>query len=1249
MSSTRLSTFLDGVLEAGWLAAVIVTPLFFNIYSSRVFEPDKLTTLRSIAVMMAAAWLVRWVEERASGQKSLRVSWRTPLVVPVLFTVLVYLASTAVSVTPLVSFFGSYQRLQGTFTTLSYIVVFFILLDRMRSRAQVDRFVTTLILNSLPIALYGFVQHSERDPLPWGGDVTRRVASNMGNPIFIAAYMIMVVPPTLARVVDSFRSILTDEETGTVDVLRAAAYIFIFLVQVISVWYTHSRGPLMGLLAGLGVWGFLGLLMLQHAARQDKDAAPRSLLHDLGRGLAFGLGSLLAAGAAAAALYFGSRAVLTSDSDVPQWAAAITALLVLAGVWLAFVVNRQGWRWLWIGALAIAVPLIIGFLAINLVEPAHEWSQQQPWLGRLDDVLQAEGGTGKVRALIWEGALQLILPHDPIAYPPLKADAEAQPDRFNAIRPLIGYGPEAMYVAYNRFYPPLLGHHESRSASPDRSHNETLDSLVITGLLGFTAYLWLFGSLFYFGLRWLGILPDGWRRALFFALLPLGAVAAVLAVIPTVGAHFFGLAIPVGMVGGLFIYLIVYGFSVYHGSAEAPPTHPHFLLLIGMLATFAGHLIEINFGISIAATRTTFWALAGVFVILGLEKIAEQEEYTPTPQAPPPPTNKRRKRRRRRTAAPRKAQSTRLPAWLWPSLGAALIGSLIVGTLAYDFVNNVERLSDPAQILWRALTVIAIPAGQQPRVSLGILMIFGMTLAATALLSVTQMAKRGDFRERRGEEWISVSIVLILPLVLGAFFGLALAGRHASTVKVQPTTVADVLRLAEHVADQISTYYVFLAIVVILGGLALMRKQNPPGRWSTPPGALTLAAAGLSLIVLAAQSPTLGPEQTIGILRLTLFLGAAVWALFLAIVLLRKLLPSQPGQWPSALLTVVSALGVALIVFAMPVLAYQFNLQPIRADIVYKQASPWEGSNEWVVAVQHYQRAVELVPWEDFYYLYLGRAWLEYASSLEDTTQQELALRETERVLLQAQIINPLNTDHSANLARMYRRWSTLQAGRDYQQALLDISSRYYEVATDLSPHNAVLWNEWALLYFFAGDFEQAQAKINRSLELDPEFEQTWAYQADLYAAQSRTAEAVEAYEKALELNPRLTDVWLRMGDIHLQQNQLEEAAEAYRQALELKPNNFQAWRALGSVYAQLGRLEEAVEALQSALHLQPESSDAWDVHRMLAIIYSQLGQNDTALSHAQSALALAPEDQRPQIEALIQQLQQPLPEGTTP
>jgi len=1136
MSSSRLSALLDGILEAGWLAAIIVTPLLFNIYSSRVFEPDKLTTLRSIALAMSAVWLLRWFEERGNEQER-RITWRTPLILPTLFTVLVYLVSNLFSLTPAISFFGSYQRLQGTFTTLSYIVVFLIILDRMRTRAQVDRFITTLILNSLPIALYGFVQHSSRDPLPWGGDVTQRVASNMGNPIFVAAYMIMIAPPTLSRIVGSFRAILTEEETGAADVLRAAAYIFIFLVQVISIWYTESRGPLAGLLGGLGLWAFLGLLTLQQSACKKSSFKPGELLADLGRGAAFVLGGLAASGAVAGLAYFIARGLVMPGSEMPQWVAVLGGGLVFAGSWLGFIVNGQGWRWLWISALLIAVLFSAGFLTINLVEPVHAWSQEQPWLGRLDDVLQVESGTGKVRSLIWEGAVDLILPHEPIVYPATTEQPEERPDRFNALRPLIGYGPESMYVAYNRFYPPVLGHYESRTASPDRSHNETLDALVITGAAGFAAYIWLFASLFTLGLRWLGLLPDGWRRTLFWILLGLGAAATVAAVIPTVGAHFFGLAIPVGMVGGLFLYLVIYGFSVYWQKESTPSTSPHFALLIGILSAFVAHLIEINFGIAIAATRTTFWALAGVFILLGQQKIAEGEEIAAAEQAQ---QNERAKRRRRRRAPERRS----IPAWLWPSLGAALIGALMLGTLAYDFVNNVERLTEPLQIFWRSLTVIAHGA---PRSSWGIMMVFGVTWAAIGLLTISEMVKRKAFSERQSDVWAALLVVMVVALAVGALFGLSLAGRHARIANTQVQTIAEAIRLADYVAGQMTAYYLFLAAMLVLGGLALMGERPIPARW----GSEFSAAIGLVLLVL------------------------------------------------------------------VPIAAYRLNLRPIHADIVYKQADPWDQSGQWQVSVEYYQHAIDLVPREDFYHLYLGRAYLEYATALPDASQQDLVMRNTEQVLLQAQALNPLNTDHSANLARMYSRWSGLPAGQQNSQTLAELSSHYYAVATKLSPNNAILWNEWARLYHWVlRDEEGFQQTIDRSLEVDPEFDQTW----------------------------------LLVGDVRAESGDLEGAAEAYRAALELKPDQPVVWSALGRIYLQLGRNEDAIEAFSRALEQAPAAGEAWDWHRLLAAAYYQAGFPEQAMAEAQLALQTAPEEQQALVMQLLEQMQgQPLQQGVTP
>ena len=122
MRSTKLSRFCEGLMEAGWLAALALAPLFFNSYSSRTFEPDKIALVRSIALIIAVAWMVKLIEERGlrwevvafNPRRKFESFGQLPLALPVAALLAVTLLSTLLSLTPRISFWGSYTRLQGT-------------------------------------------------------------------------------------------------------------------------------------------------------------------------------------------------------------------------------------------------------------------------------------------------------------------------------------------------------------------------------------------------------------------------------------------------------------------------------------------------------------------------------------------------------------------------------------------------------------------------------------------------------------------------------------------------------------------------------------------------------------------------------------------------------------------------------------------------------------------------------------------------------------------------------------------------------------------------------------------------------------------------------------------------------------------------------------------------------------------------------------------------------------------------------
>ncbi len=266
---SRLSIYCDKIIEAGWLAAVVVAPLFFNINSSRIFDPEKTVLIRSIALVMFSAWLIGRMEDRKWRGDRLRSTLQQPLSIAIIAFAAIYIVSTIVSIMPRVSLGGAYLRRQGTYAVLSYIVVALLTAHTLRHTAQLQRFITTVILTSWIVALYGIIQHYYLDPVEWHGDTEKRVISTIGNPIFFGAYLIMVIPLTAMRVIKNAQRLIAAWRGGENGISRfrwllpLGLYTLILASQVLATIFTKSRGPFVGMLGGTFVF-----LLLWAATRQ---------------------------------------------------------------------------------------------------------------------------------------------------------------------------------------------------------------------------------------------------------------------------------------------------------------------------------------------------------------------------------------------------------------------------------------------------------------------------------------------------------------------------------------------------------------------------------------------------------------------------------------------------------------------------------------------------------------------------------------------------------------------------------------------------------------------------------------------------------------------------------------------------------------------------------------------------------------------------------------------------------------------
>ena len=1179
---TRLSWFCDKVVEAGWLAVVIIVPLFFNIYSQRVFEPDKLTLLRSVAMAMCVAWVIRLAEDARSGRASEEPKppiwqrvYRTPMVLPTLLLALVYLVSTATSVAWRVSLLGSYQRLQGTYTTLSYIVIFFLMLEGMRTKRQLNRVITVAVLVSLPIALYGLVQHFGLDPLPWGGDVTTRVASNMGNAIFVAAFLIMILPLTLSRLLENWK-----ETVGTFDardgILGVLA--FVVLVAALLAGMMVRRGEDMAwmrwvaLLIGLGLQ--IPIYLLSTPIRRPRVLAislpltfaflvafswileiffPPVQASDISRYFWLGLlAALVFILAMAAFAYYlrkplarllllaGYFVILIAELACIFYSQSRGPLLgLLAGLFaylaLLGLVRRRVWLpWMMTG---VAVAVAVFFVLFNTVDtPQAKALRKTPYVGRLGRVLVDEVGSGKVRVLIWEGVVRMMDWHEPLDSP----GANAGPDPLNALRPIIGYGPESMYVAYNRFYPPDLAHYEDRNASPDRSHNETFDALVITGVIGFAAYMFVFLSVFYYGLKWLGLIGDRWQKLTLLGLWISGGILGAAGTWAWRGPSYVGVGLPAGVMLGMAAYVLIFVVTMtFRREKRQSSWGPNSLWILALFSAVVAHYVEIHFGIAIAATRTYFWAYTAMLVVAGWRLAAQPEEAAHPAAAlvtlAEEPKAARSRRRRGAGSAPEARPRTTLAQdWVGSVLVWSLVGVLILSTMLFAFMTIQQKDPGPLATVWQSMTQ------SDGEFSPVILVLFLCTWALVALVGLSDLATRKESLVRQPRDWLTaIGIYLLVTLGGSLAFGLL----HAT--RLRPVMI-DTAGAPNPLSNTITFYYVFAFLVVICLALVLafaFRRQVIPWRWS-------------------------GEVADVGVVALAL------------------VLPLIAG-----------------------VFIFATNVSIVRADILYKQGLSAEKAKQLDGAIYFYDQAISTAREQDFYYLFSGRAYMEKAKQSKGQERNAL-LSASERQLSRAREIAPLNTDHSANLARLYRTWGGLSKDEKRTERL-EKALAYYVDATSLSPNNAQLYNEWGQTYRALGDQESALERYQESLALDQEYAQTYVL----------------------------------LGELYMNQDQLDQAIEAYETAIKIAPKTMEAHSALGYLYTQVGDMEAALQAYERAVKLKGRD---FNNRKNLAILYQQMGRIEDAIREATRALELAPANQKESMEAFLAQLGQEQPGSTT-
>jgi len=174
---------------------LVFIPLTFTTVNYELFEFPKFLLLLSGAIILTVAWGIDLYQRQLSPLIVIKNLLTTPsphrLINQSLIIILVtQTLATLFSLHPYTSWWGYYSRFhQGLLTTTCYTLIYFSALNYMDNKS-IHKLIKITISTSILISLYAILQRFGIDQSLWVQDVVNRPFSTLGQPNWLAAYLL---------------------------------------------------------------------------------------------------------------------------------------------------------------------------------------------------------------------------------------------------------------------------------------------------------------------------------------------------------------------------------------------------------------------------------------------------------------------------------------------------------------------------------------------------------------------------------------------------------------------------------------------------------------------------------------------------------------------------------------------------------------------------------------------------------------------------------------------------------------------------------------------------------------------------------------------------------------------------------------------------------------------------------------------------------------------------------------------------
>ncbi len=505
----RAGEFPGGLAEASWLAACILIPVSADLPAGQIFTAPK-TALTQILGICSALALGLEIIGRPRVEKSF-----LPIAAAALAFLAVSFTSQLYAVDPTRAGDNDGVVSLGPAHLACQIAIFLSVAYFLRTSRQLKRLVHATLATGFVVAAFALFEAYGFKAPGYAAVPGMQVVSFVGGPIFLAGYLLMLIPPAIWNL---HRQL--EKSGGRLDNPVATAAV-VLLVLVAAFLACDKRGPTLGLLAAMGS----GLILLAAVRRKY--------------------------------------------------------LLILA-------------------VLVMMVLAALSLTGLAVLKKAESPLANIPFVERLAAIVPVEGDRNHdYRTMLWA-----LLPDTVVSSEPLILPSGAE-DPHHQMRPLLGYGPDNLQAVLPSRY--IFLQAWPSEVMEVSSHSHFWDLAINLGAFGLTAFFALFFVAWYRGLLAINARPPPLGLSIALAACCTVASGAVAGSVFQPG--FFGVAAQVGFLAGLLALCLPWFKKMQGAPDKQTPTQ---LLFLALLASIAGHWIDLAFIFPTAENSIIFWVFAGI-------------------------------------------------------------------------------------------------------------------------------------------------------------------------------------------------------------------------------------------------------------------------------------------------------------------------------------------------------------------------------------------------------------------------------------------------------------------------------------------------------------------------------------------------------------------------------------------------------------------------------------------------------------